>query len=331
MKKILTLIISLFCLASVAQQPYLIPTYLQVKQGTKKSSFIKGTDSLQLYWSTGSRWTFDNTANKRIVFADSVSVPTFMISGTPAWATTDTSTYKIAYIGPNGVIYRRGGATGGGGGDMYRSDSSITGGVGKYTSAYRGYIRDTNAVHSTGTDYMYGKYYTYDSIFNSKVGANKIVKTTGTGALKGATPGIDFYSPSDTSSTIATKYDILDQIKLTLNGNGNIIQTGHYGGYVKVPFTGHIIKWALCEGTNVSTTTTLDVWKVASASFPPTVANTICTAPGGAFPKPALAGVTYATNTVLYIPVTQGDWIAVNVDANNNALILNFILTMVKK
>lgn len=174
-----------------------------------------------------------------------------------------------------------------------------------------------------------GRFIFYDSLFRGIYRVLDISDTTNTLITPYKISGK--YQASDTVSTLATKSDLVENINFTVNGNGNVIQTGHYGGYVQIPFSGHIISWSLCEGSNtpVSTSTTLDLWKVTAASYYPTVANTIC---GAGFTKPALSGATYATGTLSApVSVTAGDWIAINIDANNNALNLNFTFKIIKK
>lgn len=133
------------------------------------------------------------------------------------------------------------------------------------------------------------------------------------------------YGSSDTTSTVATKSDIIYPIRITLNGNGNVIQTGHYGGYVQAPFTGHITEWNMSEGSDVpiSTTTVINVWK--KSTFYPVVSDSLI------WTKPALTAATNNSATGLNIAVTKGDWIAVNVNYNSTAKILNFKMLLIKK
>lgn len=117
---------------------------------------------------------------------------------------------------------------------------------------------------------------------------------------------------------------VSDSIGVNINGNGNIIQVGNYGGYIRVPFSGLITGWSLYEGssTPLSSTCVLDVWK--KATFYPTVAETIFGT------KPALSATTNNSATGLSIAVTAGDIITYNVDSNNNAKILNLQLKITK-
>jgi len=112
---------------------------------------------------------------------------------------------------------------------------------------------------------------------------------------------------------------------ISINGNGGIIQVAQYGGYYRFPYACTITGWVIYEGsqTPVSTTSTMDVYK--KSSFYPQAADTI-------FPsvKPNLTAQTNNSSTGLSISVAAGDIITFAVTANNNAAILNLLLTIIK-
>lgn len=90
-----------------------------------------------------------------------------------------------------------------------------------------------------------------------------------------------------------------------------------------IPFSGTITGWTL-DGQNVSGSAVVDLWKVAYASYPPTVANTIT---GSALPT--LSSQKNNTSTTLTgwtTSITAGDVIAANL--NSITTITNLCLTI---
>jgi hypothetical protein len=114
-------------------------------------------------------------------------------------------------------------------------------------------------------------------------------------------------------------------LEFCISGNGGIIQVSQYGGYVQIPYSCTITGWSISEGspTPVSSTATMDIYK--KSSFYPQAADTI-------FPstKPNLTAQVNNSATGLNISVSAGDWITFAVTANNNAAILNLVLTVIK-
>jgi hypothetical protein len=123
-------------------------------------------------------------------------------------------------------------------------------------------------------------------------------------------------------ATTAPAVPEITTIAFGWNNAGVTIQAPQYlEAYL--PFGGTISSWALLA--DVSTVSTIDVWKVEYASYPPTVANTICggnpiTANGVKNKDDTLTGWTKT--------VTAGDTIKFNLSANTAAsritVIMNF-------
>ena len=116
----------------------------------------------------------------------------------------------------------------------------------------------------------------------------------------------------------------LTSISITINGSGGVIASGHYGGYMRIPYNGNITGWAIYEGSDVpiSSTATMDVW--ISSTFYPTVANTIFDT------KPSLSSTTNNSASGLSIAVSIGNIITFNVDSNVGAKILTLSLNITK-
>jgi hypothetical protein len=114
-------------------------------------------------------------------------------------------------------------------------------------------------------------------------------------------------------------------LEFCISGNGGIIQASQYGGYVQIPYSCTITGWSISEGspTPVNSTATMDVYK--KSSYYPQAVDTI-------FPstKPNLTAQVNNSATGLNISVSAGDWITFAVTANNNAAILNLVLTVLK-
>lgn len=118
-----------------------------------------------------------------------------------------------------------------------------------------------------------------------------------------------------------------DVKSVTIDGQGAVITTGVVGGVMVIPYNGTITGWTIYStnraGLVTSTTTVLDAWKVAYASFPPTVTNTIFSGN-----KPTLTAASKNSNTSMSVAVTAGDVIMWNVDSNNNGLLINCSLNI---
>lgn len=111
-------------------------------------------------------------------------------------------------------------------------------------------------------------------------------------------------------------------ISITVDGLGGIINTGQYGGYMTIPYSGTITGWDIFS--TVAATITLDTWKSTYAGALPTVANTIWGV------KPSLTAATKNTASGLSIAVTAGDVVTWNVDSNSLGVLVNCILKVTK-
>lgn len=106
-------------------------------------------------------------------------------------------------------------------------------------------------------------------------------------------------------------------VGVTLDGGGSALTTGQKG-YVTCPFAGTITAWNITADTG---TCTFDVWKIATGTAVPTVANTIT-----ASAKPALATGTAIHSTGLSgwtTSVAANDIFGFNLDAVSGATKLN--------
>jgi len=120
---------------------------------------------------------------------------------------------------------------------------------------------------------------------------------------------------------------LIRKISAQWNGAGSAVATSSYVlGSSEV--AGTILGWTLYADT--ASTTTIDIWKVAAGSWPPTVTNTIV---GTAYPT--LTAATYAeaglifSGTATYkslgwtnTTIAVGDGLIFNVKTNNDATIL---------
>jgi hypothetical protein len=105
-------------------------------------------------------------------------------------------------------------------------------------------------------------------------------------------------------------------IHFTLDGSGSAITTGAKS-WVRVPFACTLTGWELTVDT--SATITIDVWKDTYANYPPDNADAI----PGAEKEPAITAAIKAQDTDITDWATDdiaaGDYIKINVDANDNA------------
>ena len=117
--------------------------------------------------------------------------------------------------------------------------------------------------------------------------------------------------------------DILESgnIQFGINGGGSSITTG-VKGFIQVPWNCTITSVTLLS--DVSTTTTVDIWVDTLANYPPTDADSITAAA-----VPTITTDTDSTDSTLTgwtTTVTAGDCIGFNVDANDNATLLTVVI-----
>lgn len=104
-------------------------------------------------------------------------------------------------------------------------------------------------------------------------------------------------------------------VEITVGDPGGSVITAGTKAYLYIPFDCTLTAWNLTAG--VSTTTTLDVWKRASASGLPTDTQRIA-----GTDKPRLAAATFARSSLLSgwtTSVSAGDLIGVEVESNDSA------------
>lgn len=111
-----------------------------------------------------------------------------------------------------------------------------------------------------------------------------------------------------------------DQITIpAINGNGFAILVGEKGD-VRIPWAGTITGWLITS--DISTTSSVQIWKDTWANYPPTVADLLLTA--------SLTAQTSNSAASLSHSCTKGDMIRVNVSANDNATRLQVWLVFTK-
>jgi hypothetical protein len=114
-------------------------------------------------------------------------------------------------------------------------------------------------------------------------------------------------------------------ISATFDGLGNLLVVGSKI-YVTCPYAGTITGWSIASAGS-SPTCTLDVWKIATGTALPTVANTIMGT------KPALSTGNAKQSTTLTgwtTSISAGDIIAINLDAVAVSTWLNFEIEITK-
>ena len=149
------------------------------------------------------------------------------------------------------------------------------------------------------------------------------ISTTITGVLKGngtaisaATAGTDYLAPGNVQ---------VAGIGITIDGGGSVITTG-VKGYLYVPYNCTINSVTMLADQSGSIV--VDVWKVAYASFPPTVTNTIT-----ASALPTITSAQKSQNLTLTgwtTSVSAGDTIAFNVNSATTITRLNMLLAVTK-
>lgn len=109
---------------------------------------------------------------------------------------------------------------------------------------------------------------------------------------------------------------------VTLDGGGSALTTGQKG-YITVPYAGTITAWSITADAG---TCTFDIWKIASGTAVPTVANTITAAA-----KPALSSGTAVRSTSLpgwTTSVAANDLFGYYLDAVATATKLSLVVEM---
>ena len=101
----------------------------------------------------------------------------------------------------------------------------------------------------------------------------------------------------------------------TIDGGGEIISTGAKS-WIRLPFACTITGWELTVDT--SATITIDVWRDTYANFPPDNGDTLTNGH-----EPAIAAAVKAQDTDISdwtdVTLDVGDYVKINVDANDNA------------
>jgi hypothetical protein len=111
-----------------------------------------------------------------------------------------------------------------------------------------------------------------------------------------------------------------------IDGAGSAIATGAKA-WVRIPYACTLTGWYLTA--DASTTTTIDVWKDTYANFPPDNSDSITNSH-----EPAISADTKNSDTDISdwssVAVAAGDYIRINVDANNNATYLELEITITR-
>lgn len=116
-------------------------------------------------------------------------------------------------------------------------------------------------------------------------------------------------------------------LRLAAGDGGTVVPTGLVpGSLIKARANYTIVDWTLSEASAspIATTTVCDI--VKKSSFSPAVTDSIC-----ASEKPSLTAATNATSSTLTgwtTTIDAGDWIALDVESNNNGKCLNLDLLL---
>lgn len=135
-----------------------------------------------------------------------------------------------------------------------------------------------------------------------------------------------FLSDSTTSGWVSIGRGLYVQqsgIEVVIDGGGSAITTG-VKGYLEVPFDCVITAWRIVS--DVSGSIVVDVWKDTYANFPPVLADTIT-----ASAKPTLSTAQKNQDTTLTgwtTSLTDGDWLAFNVDSATTVTRVTLSLTV---
>lgn len=180
--------------------------------------------------------------------------------------------------------------------------------------------------------------YVNNSVWTGTV-ASGILKASAQGTVAQATSGTD-YAPATSGSAVLegngsggfTNLSAnfpLTSIGFTVDGAGSVITTGTKG-FIYIPFQGTITAVTLLstDAAVTSGSIVIDIWKVAFASYPPTVSNTIT-----ASDIPAISSATNSQDTTLTgwtKTVNAGDVIAFHVNSVTSLLRVTLVLTVSK-
>ena len=150
------------------------------------------------------------------------------------------------------------------------------------------------------------------------------------GAISIGTSGTNFgtnnqFLISRGNALSPTWQSLIVSIPLIIDGDGFVATTG-VKAYIQIPFACTITGWTLLA--DVSTSTTVDIWKSTYAGFPPTIGNSIT-----ALATPSLGATNKSTSTTLTgwtTSVAAGDVLAFNVNGNSAATKITLSLTAVR-
>ncbi len=150
---------------------------------------------------------------------------------------------------------------------------------------------------------------------------SRTLNSSSTGSLLSLTGSAIVYvtaAAADITQTTAIGYAI--------DGGGAAIVTGLLGGSLRVPFSGAINSVTLLADQTGSIV--VDIWKDSYASYPPTVADSIC-----ASAKPTLSSALKSEDTTLTgwtTAITAGDILRFNVDSATTVQNVTLILKVTK-
>ncbi len=151
-------------------------------------------------------------------------------------------------------------------------------------------------------------------------GGNTLTKATLT-----AGTGISVANGGGTITVAASTNAIISAIGITIDGGGSAITTG-VKGYLYCPFACTITAVTLLA--DVSGSIVVDIWKVAYASYPPTISNTIT---ASALPTISSAQKNQDTTLTGWTKsVSAGDTFGFNVNSASTITKLNLVLTVNK-
>ena len=111
-----------------------------------------------------------------------------------------------------------------------------------------------------------------------------------------------------------------------IDGRGETILTGLLAGSLRIPFAGTIDSVTLLADQTGSIV--MDIWKDTLASYPPTVADSIC-----ASAKPTLSAALTSEDTTLTgwtTAIAAGDILRFNVDSATTVQNVTLILKVTK-
>ena len=216
-------------------------------------------------------------------------------------------------------------AAGGGGGGITSINADTT-------------AAQTLSVGTSGTDFAIVDAGGGSHVFNlpSASSSNRGVITTGSQTIAGAKTfsSAPTVTPFNTAGVVvnsaagllSSSTNIgLGTIGITIDGGGVTPSTG-VKGYIYIPYACTINSVTLMA--DVSGSCVVDIWKVAYASFPPTVANTIT-----ASDLPTLSSQQNSQDTTLTgwtTSVSAGDVMAFNLNSASTLTRINLVLKVTK-